>query len=118
MSCSGPSFAPLGPPRSAAEWDCRCGGEVVLGGVQEYQDLHADVTRQPPWCDKQQRPPLTVVNFAVHDIAEDHGSTRIWPVHGRPRATDRPMQREPEPREILRSTLAPMRKGSCVVIMI
>jgi len=91
------------------------GGEIVLGQVDEYQDLHADVSRQPPSCDTLQRPPLTVVNFAVHPIAEDHGPTRIWPARGRPRNTERPMRQQHEPSEILRSTLAPLPQGSCVV---
>lgn len=91
------------------------GGEIVLGRVDEYQDLHADVSRQPPSCDTLHRPPLTVVNFAVHPIAEDHGPTRIWPGRGRPRDTERPIRQEHEPKQVFRSTLAPLPLGSCVV---
>jgi len=91
------------------------GGEIVLGGVGEYQDLHADVSRQPPSCDTLERPPITVVNFAVHPIAEDHGPTRIWPARGRPRDLERPLRLEQEPRDVKRSTLAPLPSGSCVV---
>jgi len=91
------------------------GGEVVLGGVREYQDLHADVSRVPIPCDTQLRPPVVVVNFAVHPINEDHGPTRIWPAHGRPRHAERPVRQDAEPRSVLRSTLAPLPLGSCVV---
>lgn len=91
------------------------GGEVVLGGVDEYQDLHADISRVPPSCDTQLRPPMIVVNYAVHNINEDHGPTRIWPAHGRPRLSERPMRQDTEPRDVLLSTLAPLPLGSCVV---
>mmetsp|Transcript_67285 Transcript_67285/g.217191 ORF Transcript_67285/g.217191 Transcript_67285/m.217191 type:complete len:469 (+) Transcript_67285:59-1465(+) len=94
---------------------CGGGGEVVLGGTDEYQDLHADISRQPPSCDTQARPPLVVVNFAVHPIAEEHGPTRIWPAHGRPRHHERPVKLRDEPQEVRRSTLAPLPVGSCVV---
>lgn len=91
------------------------GGEIVLGGIDEGQDLHADISKQPPSCDAKERPPLMVVNFAVHDIWEDHGPTRLCPGRGRPMDRARPMRQDAEPPEMWRSTLAPMRAGSCVV---
>merc|ERR1711971_339096 len=63
----------------------------------------------------QQRPPVITVNFAVHNINEDHGPTGIWPRRGRPRDDVRPMPHTEEPQEILRSTLAPMLRGACVI---
>lgn len=91
------------------------GGEIVLGEVDEYQDLHADVSRMPFTCDTLHRPPVTVVNFCVHSVGEDHGPTRIWPKRGSPRDRERPMRQDAEPPAILRSTLAPMSMGCCVV---
>jgi len=87
------------------------GGEVVLGNVDEYQDLHADVSRQPDFCNSIERPPVTVVNFAIHPIAEDHGPTRILPARGRPRDTERPMKVDDESTDSLWSTLAPLPRG-------
>lgn len=91
------------------------GGEVVLGNVLEYQDLHADIAGMPPHCDTQLRPPSMIVNFAIHPIAEDQGPTRIWPGRGRPRDTGRAPTTDKEPAEVLRSVLAPLPSGSCVV---
>eukprot|EP00928_Gymnodinium_smaydae_P015091 TRINITY_DN1552_c0_g5_i1.p1 TRINITY_DN1552_c0_g5~~TRINITY_DN1552_c0_g5_i1.p1 ORF type:complete len:725 (-),score=161.18 TRINITY_DN1552_c0_g5_i1:11-2185(-) len=91
------------------------GGEIVLGGVQGYQDLHADVSRQPPHCDTLSRPPLVVVNFAVHDILEDHGPTRLLPARGRPRDLGKPPTANSESNAWKRSVLAPLRAGACVV---
>lgn len=91
------------------------GGEIVLGGVRGYQDLHADISTQNRLCDTQARPPLIVVNFAIHDIPEDHGPTRIWPARGRPRDRERPPAQDAEPSSVFRSTLAPLPQGSCVV---
>ena len=91
------------------------GGEIVLGNVDEYQDLHADVSRVPLACDTQARPPFLVVNFALHHIGEDHGPTRIWPRRGRPRDSKRPVRQDLEPRSILRSTLAPVPQGACTI---
>ena len=91
------------------------GGEVVLGKIDEYQDLHADITQQPNQYDKLERPPLVVINFAIHGIDETHGPTRLLPARGRPRDQTRPPFLDDEQNDSLTSCLAPLPRGSCIV---
>lgn len=88
------------------------GGDFVRAGNLRDQALHADGAH--PTYPQLWDVPLMGVNFAVRDISVEDGPMRVLP--GKRWSRNAKVTRlEDETFNSLRSTLAPMRKGSCLV---
>ena len=57
---------------------CGGGGDFVLGGVKENQDLHADLVVKKDQ-DMLLPPPMVIANFSVQEITSENGPMRIVP---------------------------------------
>lgn len=53
------------------------GGDFVLGGVERYQNLHADLLAEG--CYNREDAPVVTINFTVSPLTWENGPTRIIP---------------------------------------
>ena len=88
------------------------GGDFVLGGTAEFQEIHSDIhiTKQ---CNKHLPTPLLCVNFCVQELSEYNGPTRIVP--GTQVGEHRSWTLEQEPDEWKTSRLCPVPAGAAIV---
>lgn len=88
------------------------GGDFVLGGTTEFQEIHSDIhiTKQ---CNKHLPTPLLCVNFCVQELSELNGPTRIVP--GTQVNEHRSWSVEQEPDEWKTSRLCPVPAGAAIV---
>eukprot|EP01006_Ploeotia_vitrea_P019062 TRINITY_DN51123_c0_g1_i1.p1 TRINITY_DN51123_c0_g1~~TRINITY_DN51123_c0_g1_i1.p1 ORF type:complete len:270 (+),score=31.99 TRINITY_DN51123_c0_g1_i1:69-812(+) len=90
------------------------GGDFVLGRAYEYQQLHSDLgVKDVQYSHQDQGPPLLVINFAVQDLTQFNGPTRIIPGTQFDQSELPKLQNETWEQKL--STVCPIAQGAAII---